>query len=140
MSERPLRPLKKRGAFSPVLWELTIVILFFALSASIVVQLIAAAGSISKESEYHSRALLAIETVAEQTKADPEGDGAFDERNAREFTVESAPDLRVDCVVTRDISPGNGTLYSIELSVTSGDGTEYTLSAARYVTDAEVLP
>ena len=43
MNEQPLRPLKRRGAFSPVLIELTVVILFFALSTSIVVQLIAAA-------------------------------------------------------------------------------------------------
>lgn len=137
MSGQPLRPLKKRGSFSPVLWELTIVILLFALSASVVVQLIAAAGSVSGESEYHSRALLAMETVAERTKADPEGDGAFDERNVREFAVENAPDLIVDCVITRDPTPRCGTLYDIALSVTSGDGTTYQLSATRYVSDTE---
>ena len=67
MNDSPLQPLKKRGSFSPVLLELTIIILFFALSTSIVVQLIAAASSISSESAYHARALLAMETVAEQT-------------------------------------------------------------------------
>ena len=38
-----LVPPKKRGVFSPVLLELVIVILFFALSTSVIVRLIAAA-------------------------------------------------------------------------------------------------
>jgi len=140
MSEQPLRPLKRRGVFSPVLIELTVVILFFALSTSIVVQLIAAASAVSNESRYHARALLAMETVAEQIKADPVGDGEVNECGVRAFAVDCAEDLQVSCVVTRDPSPKNGTLYEIELSVTGGDGKVYSLDAARYVPDAEVAP
>jgi len=140
MNEQPLRPLKRRGVFSPVLIELTVVILFFALSTSIVVQLIAAASAISNESRDHARALLAMESVAEQIKADPAGDGAVNECGVRAFTVDYAEDLQVSCIVTGDPSPENGTLYEIELNVTREDGTVYSLDAARYVSDAEVGP
>lgn len=140
MSEQPLRPLKRRGIFSPVLFELTIVILFFALSTSIVVQLIAAASAVSNESGYHARALLAMETVAEQIKADPAGDGSVNECGVRSFAVDYAEDVQVRCIVTGDPSPKNGTLYDIELTVTGEDGTVYSLDAARYVSDAEVAP
>ena len=140
MNEQPLRPVKRSGSFSPVLMELTIIILFFALSTSIVVRLIASASAISSESRYHARALLAMETVAEQIKADPVGDGAVNECGARSFTVPVAPDLQVNAIVTGDPSPKNGTLYDIELNVTGGNGTVYSLDATRYVPDAEVSP
>jgi len=140
MNEQPLRPVKRPGTFSPVLMELTIIILFFALSTSIVVRLIATASAVSNESRYHARALLAMETVAEQIKADPTGDGAVNECGVRSFTVAVALDLEVDAIVTGDPSPKNGTLYEIELNVTGKDGTVYLLDAARYVPDAEATP
>lgn len=140
MNEQPLRSLKRRGVFSPVLIELTVVILFFALSTSIVVQLIAAASAVSNESRDHARALLAMESVAEQIKANPVGDGAEDECGVRAFTVEYAEDLKVNCIVTGDPSPENGKLYEIELNVIGADGTVYFLDAARYVSNAEVGP
>jgi hypothetical protein len=102
MMEQSLRPPKKRGVFSPVLIELTIVILFFALSTSVVVRLIAAAGSTARASDYQARAILAMENVAEQIKADPVGDGYCNECGARVFSVEVASDLTVDCLVTGD--------------------------------------
>ena len=140
MNEQPLRPIKRSGAFSPVLMELTIIILFFAISTSIVVRLIASASAISDESRYHARALQAMETVAEQIKADPAGDGAVNTCGVRSFSVEVAPDLQVNAIVTGDPSPKNGTLYEIELNVTSENGDIYSLDAARYLPDAEVSP
>lgn len=139
MNDMSLRPLKKHTSFSPVLLELTIIILFFALSTGVVVQLIAAASSISGESAYHSRALLAMETVAEQVKADPEG-GGFGADGVRAFSDAVDEDLTVEGTVTRDLSPAGGTLYQIDLYVLSENGTRYSLSAARYVSDAEVTP
>ena len=56
------------------------------------------------------------------------------------FSVEIAEDLSVDCVVTSDESPLQGTLYDIELTVTSPRGEVYALDAERYVPDAEVAP
>ncbi|MPM91186.1 hypothetical protein SDC9_138313 [bioreactor metagenome] len=126
--------------FSPILIELTIVILFFALSTSVVVQLIAAAGATARESEYHARAILAMESVAEQIKADPAGSGACNECGVRASTKNVAEDLAVNCLVTDDPSPLQGTLYEIELSVTSPTGETYYLDAVRYIPDAEVLP
>ena len=135
-----LRPPKKRGTFSPVLIELTIVILFFALSTSVIVRLIAAAGATARASEYESRAILAMERVAEQVKADPVGDGGCNTCGARVFSVDVSSDLVVDCVVTNDSSPLQGTLYDIELTVTSPEGKVFALDAARYVPDAEAAP
>jgi hypothetical protein len=140
MNDQPLRPLKRSGTFSPVLMELTIIILFFAISTSIVVRLIASASAISEESRYHTRALQAMESVAEQVKADPVGDGKVNECGVRSFIVPVAPDLQVNAIVTGDPSPKNGTLYEIELNVTGENGKVYSLDAMRYLPDAEVSP
>ena len=140
MTDSMLIPPKKRGFFNPVLIELTIVILFFALSASVIVRLIVAANATARASEYESRAILAMESVAEQVKADPVGDNVCNECGARVFSVEVDPDLTVDCVVTSDESPLQGTLYDIELTVTSPLGKVYALDAERYLPDAEVAP
>ncbi len=140
MTQTTLRPPKKRGVFSPVLLELTIVILFFALSTSVIVRLISAASVTAQESAYHARAILAMESVAEEIKADPVGDDEFNACGSRVFTVDVAQDLAVDCIVTADPSPEQGTLYDIELIVTSPGGTVYSLDAARYVADSEGTP
>ena len=140
MMDQMLTPPKKRSSFSPVLIELTIVILFFALSASVIVRLITVANATERASEYESRAILAMETVAEQVKADPIGDNTCNECGARVFSVEIDEDLAVDCVVTSDNSPLQGTLYDIELTVTSPQGKVYALDAVRYLPDAEVAP
>lgn len=140
MNEQILRPPKKHGVFSPVLIELTIVILFFALSTSIVVRLIASASAISNESGFHARALLAMETVAEQIKADPAASGEADECGVRSFSVPVADDLTVNCVVTGAERHAQGVYYTIELSVPDGDGGSYILQAAKYVPDGEAMP
>ena len=138
--EQMLRPPKKRGVFSPILIEMTIVILFLALSTSVVIRLIAAANVTARESAYESRAILAMERVAEQVKADPVGDNTCNACGARVFSTEIADDLTVDCVVTSDDSPLQGTLYDIELTVMSPEGKVFALDAARYLPDAEVTP
>ena len=140
MTQPMLLPPKKRSFFSPVLVELTIVILFFALSASVIVRLIAAADTTARTSAYESRAILAMQTVAEQVKADPIGDNTCNECGARVFSVAVDEDLTVDCVVTIDESPAQGTLYNIELTVTAPSGKVYALDAARYLPDMEVAP
>jgi hypothetical protein len=140
MTDTILRPPKKRGVFSPVLIELTIVILFFALSTSVIVRLIAAAGTTSRLSEYEARVILAMQTVAEQVKADPAGLEDYNSCGARVFSVPVDDDLTVDCVVTSDDSPLQGTIYDIELTVTSPEGKAYALDAARYLPDAEAAP
>ena len=64
----------------------------------------------------------------------------INECGARVFSVAVDPDLTVDCVVTSDDSPLQGTLYDIELTVTSPQGKVYALDAERYLPDAEVAP
>lgn len=139
-TETILLPPKKRGVFSPILIEMTIVILFLALSTSVVIRLIAAANVTAQESAYESRAILAMERIAEQVKADPVGDNTCNACGARVFSTKIADDLTVDCVVTSDDSPLKGTLYDIELTVTSPAGKVFALDAARYLPDAEVAP
>ena len=139
-TETMLLPPKKRGVFSPILIEMTIVILFLALSTSVVIRLIAAANVTAQESAYESRAILAMERIAEQVKADPVGDNTCNACGARVFSTKIADDLTVDCVVTSDDSPLKGTLYDIELTVTSPAGKVFALDAARYLPDAEVAP
>ena len=138
--EQLLQPPKKRGVFSPILIELILVILFLAISTSVVIRMIAAANTTAQQSAYESRAILAMESVAEQVKADPAGDNTCNACGARVFSVEIADDLTVDCVVTSDDSPLQGTLYDIELTVTSPQGKVFALDAARYVQDGEVAP
>ncbi|NCB06192.1 MAG: hypothetical protein EOM69_11835 [Clostridia bacterium] len=138
--EQMLRPPKQRGTMSPILIEMVIVILFLALSTSVVVRLIAAANTTAQQSAYESRAILAMESVAEQVKADPVGDNTCNACGARVLSVKIADDLTVDCVVTIDESPLQGTLYDIELTVTSPQGKVYALDAARYVQDEGETP
>ena len=105
MNEPMLTPPKKRSVFSPILIELTIVILFFALSTSVVVQLIAAASASARESEYHARAILAMESVAESIKANPTSGAECNECGARVYAVQMEDDLAVNCIVTDDPTP-----------------------------------
>ena len=80
------------------------------------------------------------ERIAEQVKADPVGDNTCNACGARAFSVKIAEDLTVDCVVTSDDSPLQGTLYDIELTVLSPQGKVYALDAARYVQDEGETP
>ena len=138
--EQMLRPPKQRGTMNPILVEMAIVILFLALSTSVVVRLIAAANETAQQSAYEARAILAMERIAEQVKADPVGDNTCNACGARAFSVKVAEDLTVDCVVTSDDSPLQGTLYDIELIVLSPQGKIYALDAARYVQDEGETP
>lgn len=138
--EQMLRPPKQRGTMNPILVEMAIVILFLALSTSVVVRLIAAANVTAQQSAYESRAILAMERIAEQIKANPVGDNTCNACGARAFSVKIAEDLTVDCVVTSDDSPLQGTLYDIELTVLSPQGKVYALDAARYVQDEGETP
>ena len=140
MTQPMLLPPNKCRSFSPVLIELTIVILFFALSASVITRLIAVADNTARTSAYESRAILALQSVAEQVKADPIGDNTCNECGARVYAVQMEDDLAVNCIVTDDPTPEQGTLYEIELSVTSPYGETYFLDAARYIAGAEATP
>ncbi len=124
--------MKKRATFSPVLLELIVAILFFALAMSVVVQLIAAANETSSASALTSRALIAMESAAEQLKADPVGDGAFDESGERRFTVEPEEGMQLSVTVRRILGAA-GTLYEFEITAAGSGKPLGSLSAARYV-------
>ncbi len=127
-----MRRIGQKNAFGTVLIELIVVILFFALSMSVVVQLIAAANELSNESAYASRAMFALQDMAEQLKADPVGDGDFDESGVRKIERVVSDDMIVSGEIKRKTADC-GALYEISLRVERESGEPYLLDAARYV-------
>lgn len=123
--------MKKRATFSPVLLELIVSILFFALAMSVVVRLVAAANETSERSALASRALVAMENAAEAIKADPAA-GDFDENGERRFTREAERDILLNVLVRRSAGAA-GALYEIEIEALGGGLPLGSLSAARYV-------
>ena len=123
--------MKQRIGISPMLLELIVTILFFMLSMSVVVRFIAAADETSRTSALTSRAMIAMENVAEELKADPLSDDQFDADGLHRFTLQEE-DLQLLVVVQR-VCAGSGILYEIEISATSGDRQLGSLSAARYI-------
>lgn len=123
--------MNKRATFHPVLLELIVSILFFALAMSVVVRLLAAADETSRMSELTGRALIAMESVAEEWKADPAG-GDFDENGERRFTARADGDIELSVLVRREAG-GAGALYTIEIRAESGGTPLGAISTARYV-------
>lgn len=124
--------MKKQPTFQPVLMEIIVTLLFFALAMSIVVQLVAAANSISKESAFRSRAYLAMETAAEQVKADPEG-GGFGADGTRTFAIALEEGISITGTVQKTVdSRSGGAMYTISLTASGGGYDPVTLTACRY--------
>jgi len=124
--------MKRSRAFSPILLELIVAILFFALSMSVVIRLIAAADETSRDSSLTGRAMIAMENAMEEIKADPYGDGKFDMNEERRFIIHAEDDLSLVAVV-RSTDSKTGTLYTIDIHATSGEKKLGSLSASRYV-------
>ncbi len=120
--------MKNRG-INPVLVELVVVILFFALSSAVIVQALGTANRISTQSSMQSAALVALEDMAERIKSDPEN-CPFDGDTALWQTEYG----RIVCsaVVTREAG-AHGAYYSIELTALNGGEVLLTLDAARYM-------
>lgn len=130
--------MKKASTVSPVMLEILVVTLFLALSASVLVQLIAKAHDISRSADAESRALILAEDTVERLKADPVGDNAFDAGGVRTFTVE-AGDVSVRGDVTRTASDA-GAYYAIRADAYNKDALVLTLSTGRYLPETEVAP
>ena len=124
---------KQQPVFQPVLMEIIVILLFFGLAMSVVVQLVAAADRVSRESAFRAKAFLAMETVAEQVKADPEGEGLRAD-GTRAFSAAPAEGVAVTGNVTRAVeSATGGSMYTIVLTA-SGEGfAPLTLTAYRYL-------
>ena len=123
--------MRQRASFNPVLVELTVILLFLALSTAALVQLIGKAREISQGSEAGSRALILLEDALERTKADPEGGGAFDSAGVRQVNFsDDGYDVRGTVKRTLSVS---GAYYEIALAAYDGGKELLALSAGRYV-------
>lgn len=124
--------MRKKATFSPVLLELIVAILFFALSMSVVIRLIAAADETSQGSAALSRATIAMESLLEEIKAAPPGNAAFDEMGESHMRRETEDGI-VLLALVRQSERAQGVFYEIEVTAYSGEEPLGTLSAARYV-------
>jgi len=114
----------KRRNMSSVLIEMIIVILFFSLSAAIIVQVLGKADAVSKESRLKNEALLVMESLAEEREENP---AAFPSRETCEYKG-----FRVEVTVEKTARP-LGDYYDILLSSYAGEKELLAFSTARYV-------
>lgn len=124
--------MKKRATFSPVLLELIVAILFFALSMSVVIRLIAAADETSRQSAALSRATIAMESLIEELKAEPPAGADFNAQGESHITRQAEEGIELVALV-RQSEGAAGTLYDIEVTAYSGEEALGSLRAARYV-------
>ena len=128
--------MKRRFGLSPVLIELIVVTLFLALSCATLIQLIAKARELSATATYTSDALLLAEDLLERTKADPAGDGGFDESGVRRIQ-QTQGELTLDGVVER-VNTAGGALYQITVRARRDSRELLRLTTSAYVSGGEV--
>ena len=123
-----------------LLIELVIVLFFFALSQTIILQVFARAQQINLQAQAQSFALLAAEDVAETLAVSdrPEDTllslGFMQTQNHFQRTDSR---FLLNASITRFTQP-SGMLTTITISATRGDNTLFTLPAVRYM--QEVTP
>ena len=134
---------KTLSSTHPMLLEMLLAMLFFALSAAVIVQLIAGAYTVSRKSARQSLAILALQDQCEAAKAallsgeGPAGtetlwyDGDF------EPAGQDGAAYRVDLTVTPE-KTGAGTYYGLDLTAATAAGeTLTTLRGGVYVPEVE---
>lgn len=124
--------MKKSIPISPVIIELAIVTLFFALSATTLVQLIFKAGEISDSAAVMSGELIALESAIEEIKADP-AQGEYGESGVWAVS-RSVGGVEITGTVTRTRYPA-GSYYEIALTAPGDEA--LSMTAGRYVSNGE---
>ncbi|MDD3920973.1 MAG: hypothetical protein PHO41_07390 [Eubacteriales bacterium] len=122
--------MKRRIGISPVLVEMVFMLLFFALSATVVVRLLGAAASISRESREQSEALSVTTAAMEELLADP----AALEKGSTTIVNGS---YTVNASISSE-QQGNGTLYNVACETTKDEKSLFTLEGSRFVGLEEV--
>lgn len=121
--------MKRRVGISPVLVEMVFVLLFFALSATVVVQLLSAAVTISRQSRETSEALAITTAAMETLLADP----AALARGSMQ--IEDG-----DYMVEAQIAPtpsAQGTFYTVDCKALKNGQTIFSLRGSRFVGSEE---
>ncbi|MDO5111435.1 MAG: hypothetical protein Q4E65_03920 [Clostridia bacterium] len=123
--------MKRRVGISPVLVEMVFVLLFFALSATVVVQLLFAAVSMSRKSRDQSAALAAATVAMETLLADP---AALAKGDAHIQSGDYTVDARI-----ASIEQGGGVYYSVDCKAMKDEEMILSLQGGRFV-GPEVTP
>ncbi len=121
--------MKRRVGISPVLVEMVFELLFFALSATVVVQLLGAAVTMSRQSRETSEA-LAITTAAMETLL---SDPAALARGSMQ-TEDGAYTVEAQIVPTPS---AQGTFYTVDCKASKNGQTIFSLRGSRFVGSEE---
>ena len=144
--------MKQTGKPQAFFWELTVVILFFALAAAVTLRLFAAGSRQSQKNASQNGAMLAAASAAEQIAAADNADISFPGSRLTEngsFEVlygedwqpdQEAPHFRMVVSAESETYPA-GVLcrYAIRLEEVSG-GELYVLHTAKYFPEGEKRP
>lgn len=107
--------MKEGGRRNPALVELILVVLFFALSAMVLVQVFVRAKTMSEESRARTEGLVVAQDIIEQVKADPGGlENIFPED---EGWIKGEGEDSYICGRTQDMEPAGGVTPSYEVRV-----------------------
>lgn len=121
--------MKRRVGISPVLVEMVFVLLFFALSATVVVQLLGAATAMSRRSRETSEALAVAAAAMETLLSDPAALARGDTQTERDgYTVEAS---------VLPSSSAQGTLYTVDCKALKNGQTILSLQGSRFVGSEE---
>lgn len=127
--------MREQRRFSLVLIELVVVILFFALSATAILRMIAAADAYRRKSADETEAMTRLTDLIECVKADPEGSG-LDASGIRYQEEQSETGLLCAVRVIRE-DRLTGAMYRIEAFAMRGGETVLTWNAAQYAPETE---
>ena len=125
--------MKHHSHSNSLLVELLIVVLFFMLASTVLLQLFTAARTQSQKAEDLSEATLHAQNIAE-TLYSGQGDGSFVSSGERFFFFFSSLSASIESAAERTEA---GTLTRYTISIFSGDELVYALPGARY---EEVAP
>ena len=129
---------------SMLLVEIVIAVLFFALSATVILDVFAAAYTQSAAAGALSEATADAQDLAERLKAAPGPWDAALEAEGFSAGADGAYALERENYALRVAlgaeETGAGTLYTATIDALRGDGAILSLEAARYAPDGEVAP
>ncbi len=133
--------MKKSSHANILLLELLVVILFFMISATVIVELFATARQKSIHAEAVNEAMLQAENIAERLYAGGTAEeelSAFGFREENEMWILDADRYTLQAVITEETAEA-GTLRTVTLTALKGEEQLTQLPAVRYV-PGEVKP
>jgi len=125
--------MKRREGLDPILLEMIVVTLVFAISAAVIVQLLGAAAGWSGQSRKKSDALAALSAMTEELMAD---DAALAAGGRQERLENGA-------LLSAEITPQKregGVYYALFLQASIDGETALAWRAGRFVSDSGVTP